>query len=102
MLVVVGLCVLWSGMGHVPHTLPGAALGWRPLFYVERASALLAGLGVVLLIGWRAFHGQFPIKFGNIEYEKELQASTETVDSHEKRLRFVEGLLDLASEDDAP
>ena len=92
----------WSASRGAPSNLPGAALSWQPLFYVERASALLGGLGVVLLVGWRALHGQFPIKFGNIEYEQELQASTETADSHEQRLRFIEDFLDLADDNDGP
>jgi hypothetical protein len=48
--------------------LPGAALGWRFLFHLERASVVLATAGIVLLVVWRALHGEFPIKFGNVEY----------------------------------
>lgn len=98
--LVVGLVIAWSALRGAPSNLPGAALGWAPLFYVERASALLGGLGIILLVGWRALHGQFPIKFGNFEYAQELQASTETVDAHERRLRLIEGVLDLANVDD--
>jgi hypothetical protein len=34
--VVVIVVVVWSTLRGAPHTLPGAALGWAPLFYVER------------------------------------------------------------------
>jgi hypothetical protein len=98
LLVVVGAVVTWSALHGAPGKLPGAALGWRPLFYVERAAALLGGVGIVLLVGWRALHGHFPIRFGNIEYEKELDASTQTVDSHEQRLRIIEDWLDLVDD----
>jgi hypothetical protein len=79
-----------------PARLPGTALGWAFLFNVERASAVLAVIGTVLLVGWRATHGEFPIRFGNIEYADELNASAETVESHEARRRLVESLLRLA------
>ncbi len=56
---------------------------------------MLAVLGTVWLIGWRALHGHFPIKFGNIEYADELKASTKTVDAHEERLKLIEDFLEL-------
>jgi hypothetical protein len=43
--VVVGVVIFWSAGRGAPKNLPGAALGWAPLFYVERARAFLAGLG---------------------------------------------------------
>lgn len=102
LLVVTGVVVYWSVHRGAPKKLPGAALSWPVLFYVERASALLAGVGVVLLVGWRALHGQFPIKFGNIEYREEARASAVTADSHEQRLRLIEDFLGLADIDDQP
>jgi hypothetical protein len=99
LLVVVGLVVWWSASASTPKDLPGASFGWAPLFYIERAGALLGAVGIVLLVGWRALHGRFPIRVGNIEYE-ELRASTKTVESHEKRLRLLEDYLELADEDD--
>jgi hypothetical protein len=108
--VVVVVVVAWSTLRGAPHTLPGAALGWAPLFYVERAGALLGALGVIVLIGWRALHGHFPIKFGNIEYADELKASADTAEAHEgllkaaeaideaheQRLKLIEAVLGLA------
>ena len=93
--VVLGVIVC-SALRGAPRTLPGSALGWAPLFYVERAGALLAAVGVIFLVGWRALHGHFPIKFGNIEYADEIKASTATVDSHEQRLKLLEDYLELA------
>lgn len=89
-------------------------MGWAPLFYVERAGALLGALGIIVLIGWRALHGRFPIKFANIEYADELKASTETAeaqlellkvaenthDLHERRIELIEGFLGLAESPD--
>lgn len=65
-------------------------MGWAPLFYVERAGALLGALGVIVLIGWRALHGQFPLKFANIEYADELKASATTIGAQERRLKAAE------------
>jgi hypothetical protein len=43
-------------------------------------------------IGWRALHGHFPIKFGNIEYADELKASAETFEGHEGLLKAAEAI----------
>jgi hypothetical protein len=94
--IVVVAVIVWSAARGAPKVLPGAALGWAPLFYVERAGALLGAFGVIVVIGWRALQGRFPIKFANIEYADELKASAETVDSHEQRLKLLEDYLDLA------
>jgi hypothetical protein len=99
--VVIAGAFVWSTRSGAPPRLPGAALGWAPLFYVERAGALLGTLGAIVLVGWRALYGHFPIKFGNIEYADELEASAKTVDSHERRLDLIEDYLDLAPSDDA-
>jgi hypothetical protein len=65
---VFGAFVYVSEQAGVPTKLPGAALGWSLLFHLERAAAVLATTGVVFLVGWRAMHGEFPIKFGQVEY----------------------------------
>jgi hypothetical protein len=49
-LVLVGVATGSDAYG-APAALPGAALGWPLLFHFERASALLATIGLVLLIG---------------------------------------------------
>jgi hypothetical protein len=88
--------VLWlSDRYGVPDKMPGAALGWPLLFHILRASALLAALGVVLLVGWKALHGEFPVKFGQIEYpakavDERTQAATE---AQEQRLRLLEAVV---------
>jgi hypothetical protein len=86
----------------VPSKLPGAALGSSLLLHVERASAALGALGAVWLIGWRALHGHFPIKFGNIEYADDLKASVDAADTHEKRIKLLENYLGLADANDDP
>jgi hypothetical protein len=68
-------------------------LGWAPLFYVDRAGALLGALGMIALVGWHALHGRFPIKFANIEYADELKASAETVEAQESRLKAAEDAM---------
>lgn len=90
--IVVVAVVAWSALRGAPPTLPGAALGWAPLFYVERAGALMGAVGVIVLVGWRALHGHFPIKFGNIEYAEELKASATTVEAHEGLLKATEAI----------
>ncbi len=91
--LVFGLAFIGSVAYGSPARLPGAALGWSLLLHVERASAVLAILGAVWLVGWRALHGRFPIKFGHVEYEDELAASAATVEAHERRLKLIEGYL---------
>ncbi len=76
-----------------PSQLPGAALGSVLLLYVERAGAGLAAVGVVWLIGWHALHGRFPIKFGNIEYAEEVEASSEAVDALKERVKLLEDIV---------
>lgn len=90
--VFVAVALISDAQG-VPDRLPGAALDWRLLFHVERAAALLGGIGVVLLIGWRATHGDFPIKFGQVEYaQKAAGAAVEVVEAQESRIRVLEVL----------
>ncbi|MGH2985643.1 MAG: hypothetical protein ACRDLO_03010, partial [Solirubrobacterales bacterium] len=70
---------------------------WTLLFHIERAAALLGAIGIVLLIGWRAVNGQFPLKFGQVEYAaEEAAAQAEAVAaSQEQRLRTLEVLAGL-------
>ena len=67
-LAIFAIAVVASEKAGVPARLPGAAMGWTALFHIERAAAILGVIGIVLLIGWRALSGEFPIKFGNVEY----------------------------------
>jgi hypothetical protein len=93
----------WASNEHgVPKNLPAPALGWRLLFHVERAVVLLTAIGAVLLVGWRALHGEFPIKFGQLEYAaKETADKTDSLTGvFEQRLQLVEGLIGIA--DPAP
>lgn len=92
LLAAVAAAIAWSAASSTPGHLPGASLGWRELFYVERAGALLGAAGVILLIGWRALHNKFPIKFGNIEYADEVKASAATVEAHEGLLKAAEAI----------
>lgn len=82
-----------SERAGVPDKLPGAALGWNLLFHLERAAAVLGACGVVLLVGWRAMHGEFPIRFGNVEYAQQAAgAAAEATAAQERRLRVIEVL----------
>jgi ABC-type phosphate transport system auxiliary subunit len=76
----------------VPKKLPGAAFDWVFLFHVERATALLAALGLVLLVGVRALRGEFPIKFGQLEYPaKEVDEKTQAATAaQERRIQLLE------------
>jgi hypothetical protein len=93
--VVFAAAVYVSTRAAVPDPLPGVALGWTALFHVERAGAMLGAIGIVALIGWRALSGEFPIKFGNVEYAaKEAAAEAEEVSaSQERRIRLLEVLM---------
>lgn len=81
-----------------PTKLPGAALEWAFLFHLERAAAVLAAMGVVALVGWRALLGEFPIKFGQVEYPIKQAAtrSEEIAEAHEERIRILESLTGVA------
>jgi hypothetical protein len=90
--VFAGALVISYLAGH-PTTLPGIALGSVLLLHLERATAALGALGTVWLIGWRALHGDFPIKFGNIEYAEGVEASSEAVDALKERVRLLEDVV---------
>ncbi len=94
---VFGLVIYASHSHGVPDKLPAAALDWRLLFHAERAAAVLASFGVVLLVGWRAMHGEFPMKFGNVEYAvKEAAADAEAAtNAQERRIQLLEAYLGI-------
>jgi hypothetical protein len=95
-LVLVGVATGSDAYG-APAALPGAALGWPLLFHFERASALLATIGLVLLIGSRALRGEFPIRFGNVEYAVREAAARadESTASLDRRVKLIEALLGI-------
>lgn len=82
--------------------LPAVALGWPLLFYILRATALLAAIGVVLLVGWRATKGEFPIKFGQVEYAARDAAGKAALAavSQERRIRILEVLQGIRDPSD--
>ncbi|MFN8113284.1 MAG: hypothetical protein U0R51_08785 [Solirubrobacterales bacterium] len=55
--------------------LPDVSLGWPILLYLERAAVAVGILGFTVLIIWRAGRGEFPVRFGNVEYEARSVAS---------------------------
>lgn len=91
-----GLAIYVSHRVGIPHDskgradLPDAALDWRLLFHVERAAALIATAGAVLLIAWNGVHGDWPRKFANVEF-----APKETPQITALALRKVEQTHDL-------
>jgi len=93
--LVLTVAIYASTHAAIPDPLPGVALGWTALFHVERAGAMLGAIGVVALIAWRALSGEFPIKFGNVEYAaKEAAAEAEEISaSQERRIRALEVLV---------
>lgn len=95
LLIVFAAAVYVSTRASVPASLPGVAMGWTALFHIERAGAMLGAIGIVALIGWRALSGEFPMKFGNVEYPaKEAAAAAEAVSaSQERRIRVLEVLM---------
>jgi hypothetical protein len=65
------IAALLSVGAGTPGELPGVALGWPLLLHLERAAVLVAGLGLVVLVGARATMGRFPFRLGQIEYAME-------------------------------
>ena len=96
-LTIFAIAVATSVKAGTPAILPGAALDWTALFHIERAAAILGAIGLILLIGWRAMSGEFPIKFGNVEYAvKETAAKAEqAAEEQEHRIRALEILAGL-------
>lgn len=77
-------------------------MGWTALFHIERAGALLGAFGIVCLIAWRGLSGEFPIKFGNIEYQAKVTAAeaknVSTLQEHRIRvLEVLAGVRDPAT-----
>lgn len=107
MVAFVALILASSAIGtpHAKHveTLPSIALGSGLLFHVERAAVLLGLVGVVVLVGWRGAHGDWPIKLGNVEYApKEAVAVTaDALTKQDERLRRLEEGLPMAARKDA-
>ena len=103
--VVFLAAVYASSRAAVPDPLPGVALGWAVLLHIERGAALLGAIGLVALVGWRALSGEFPVKFGNVEYAvgRAVAEAEEASASQERRIRLLEVLVGaryLASLDD--
>jgi hypothetical protein len=86
------VAVMLSSAADTPNELPGVTLGWPLLLHLERAAVLVAGSALLMLVGVRATKGQFPFKFGQIEYAVEQAATrmNRTVDLHEQRLEALE------------
>jgi hypothetical protein len=101
-IAVLAAAVYASTKAGTPKELPGVAMDWEALFHVERAGALLGAAGVVLLIGWRALAGEFPIKFGNVEYAVEDAAADakQATAAQEQRIRVLEVLAGIRDPDD--
>lgn len=96
MLLVFVAAIVASEVASTPAELPDVAMGWALLFHLERAAALLGVIGIVLLIGWRAIQGEFPVKFGNVEYAKEAAAEAEQgAEEQEHRIRVLEVLAGI-------
>jgi hypothetical protein len=102
-LIVFGALVGASSLVGLPENatgnrdLPGVALGWPLLFHVLRASALLGAVGTVLLVAWRGSQGDWPIKFGNVEYapKQAVAITADALEKQDRRLRLVEARLGL-------
>jgi hypothetical protein len=90
--VFLAVLVLSVASGR-PASLPGTALGSVWLLHVERASIALGAVGTVWLVGWRALHGHFPIRFGNIEYAAEVAASADAAKALLMRVKTLEDVV---------
>lgn len=99
-LSVLGLVVWASHRSGAPSELPEVALGWTLLLHVERAAALLAAIGIVTLVGWRALQGDFPSRLGQIEFriEKTAADALAVTEGLERRVRELELVTRKAGE----
>jgi hypothetical protein len=85
--------------------LPDVALGWDVLFHLLRASAVLGATGTVLLIAWRGARGEWPIRFGNVEYapREAIEVTADVIAKLNERVELMESRLDDARvEGDGP
>lgn len=91
------LALLGSLQAGMPAELPDVAMGWGLLLHVERATALVAGLGAVFLIAWRASRGDFPIRFGQIEYavREAARDATAREQALQRRVSVLEDVVEL-------
>jgi hypothetical protein len=89
-----------SHRGGVPADLPEVALDWRILFHIERAAALLATVGLVVLVGWRALRGELPTKLGQVEYRVERASadSKAATEELENRVAALEAVIKASFE----
>jgi ABC-type Fe3+ transport system permease subunit len=98
-LVLLALAVILSSAAGTPSELPGVALGWPLLLHLERAVVLVAGLGLVVLVGARATMGQFPFRLGQIEYAMEQMTAEldETAQAQDELLDALEATTESSS-----
>lgn len=62
------MVALVSVLNGTPKKLPGVALGFPLLLHLERAGAVLAAIGAVLVVARLAWLGELPNQLGNIGY----------------------------------
>jgi hypothetical protein len=93
--VVFLAAVYASSRAAVPDPLLGVALGWAVLLHIERGATLFGAIGLVVLVGWRALSGEFPVKLGNVEYAvgRAVAEAEEASASQERRIRLLEVLV---------
>jgi hypothetical protein len=102
-LIVFAAIVLASSLVGLPEDaagktdLPGLALGWPLLFHVLRAAAFVGAVGTVVLVAWRGSQGDWPIKFGNVEYapKQAVAITADALEKQDRRLRLIEAKLGL-------
>ena len=96
--------VALSATQGTPDELPALSLEWGLLLHMERAALLIATTCAVLLIGFRALNGRFPMRLGQIEYStggREQELDT-VYHLQEERLRAVETQLGMWSASSKP
>jgi len=94
-LALLSATVALSASAGTPVELPGVALGWPLLLHLERAVVLVAGLGLVVLVGARATMGRFPVRLGQIEYAvgRAVAEFDERDDVEKERLAALEAAV---------
>ena len=82
--------------------LPDVALGWVVLLHAQRAGALLAVIGLIGLVAWRASRGQIPSRLGNIEYQlDENLSASQDLEQRIWLLELFNGLRPVDVDDDS-